>query len=100
MGNSFGGKGRNKVSVQMEADLNLEKRRGRSSNTREQRAKIAGVSAGTESSPSVFVEGPGLFHIPMCQLMHLVALSIYYGCQMDFHVVFIDPEIYQKIFYW
>lgn len=47
-GNSFGGKGGNKVSVQMDADLNTpEKCRDRSTNTREQRAKIAGVSAGT-----------------------------------------------------
>ena len=47
-GNSLGGKGGNKVSVQMDADLNMaEKCRNRSTNTREQRAKMSGVSTGT-----------------------------------------------------
>jgi len=47
-GNSFGGKGGNKVSVQMDADLNtLEKYRDRSTNTREQVARKAGVGIGT-----------------------------------------------------
>lgn len=47
-GNSFGGKGGNKVTVQMDADLNTpEKCRDRSTNTREQLAKMAGVGTGT-----------------------------------------------------
>ena len=47
-GNSLGGKGGTKVGVQMDADLNmLEKSRDRSTNTREQGAKMSGVGTGT-----------------------------------------------------
>jgi hypothetical protein len=49
-GNSFGGKGRNQVSVQMDADLNsleLVHPHDRTTLTREQRAKLSGVSTGT-----------------------------------------------------
>lgn len=48
-GNSFGGQGGKQVSVHLGADLMQEKPRDRSTNTREQRAKLSGVSSGTIS---------------------------------------------------